>query len=105
MKLLPRSDRELRGETSGVKVEITPSHPAGPRILGMDTADDGVPPPIKKKMEKQQELDVNEPQPASYAFKFTVQLEENTVEISGRLNENSKNELIKMILENRNVQA
>jgi hypothetical protein len=56
-------------------------------------------------MENQQELDVNEPQPASYAFKFTVQLEENTVEISGRLNENSKNELIKMILENRSVQA
>jgi hypothetical protein len=71
----------------------------------MDTADDGVPPPTKKKMEKQQELDVNEPQPASYAFKFTVQLEENTVEISGRLNENSKNELIKIILENRSVQA
>ncbi len=59
----------------------------------------------KNNMEKQQELDVNEPQPASYPFKFTVQLEENTVEISGRLNENSKNELIKMILENRSVQA
>lgn len=72
----------------------------------MDTAEfDGVPPPIKKKMEQQQELDVNEPQPASYPFKFTVQLEENTVEISGRLNENSKNDLIKMILENRSVQA
>jgi hypothetical protein len=59
----------------------------------------------KNNMEKQQELDVNEPQPALYPFKFTVQLEENTVEISGRLNENSKNELIKMILENRSVQA
>jgi hypothetical protein len=70
----------------------------------MDTADDGVPPPTKKKMEEQ-ELDVNEPQPALYPFKFTVQLEENTVEISGRLNENSKNELIKIILENRSVQA
>ncbi len=59
----------------------------------------------KNNMEKQQELDVNEPQPASYAFKFTMQLEENTVEISGRLNENAKNELIKMILEKRSVQA
>lgn len=59
----------------------------------------------KNKMENQQELDVNEPQPASYPFKFTVQLEENTVEISGRLNENSKNEMIKMILEARSVQA
>ena len=54
---------------------------------------------------EEQELDVNEPQPALYPFKFTVQLEENTVEISGRLNENSKNELIKIILENRSVQA
>lgn len=59
----------------------------------------------KKNMEEQQELDVNEPQPALYPFKFTVQLEENTVEISGRLNENSKNDLIKIILESRSVQA
>lgn len=56
-------------------------------------------------MTKQQELDVTEPQPTTYEFKFTLQLEQNTVEISGRLNENSKNELIKMILEARSVQT
>ena len=61
---------------------------------------------MENKLEKQQELDVTEPQSLSYPFKFTVQLEaqDQTVEISGRLSENAKNELIKMILEARSVQ-
>ncbi len=56
-------------------------------------------------MKKQKELDVNEPQPVSYKFKFILEIEDGTVEISGRLNENNKNELIKMILEARSVQT
>lgn len=60
-----------------------------------------------EEMKEQQELDVTEDQPVSYPFKFTIQLEAQaqTVEISGRLNENAKNELIKMILEARSVQT
>lgn len=60
-----------------------------------------------EEMKEQQELDVTEDQPVSYPFKFTIQLEaqDQTVEISGRLNENAKNELIKMILEARSVQT
>lgn len=74
----------------------------------MDTAElDGVPHHHGEQMKEQQELDVTEPQPASYPFKFTIQLEaqDQTVEISGRLSENAKNELIKMILEARSVQT
>jgi hypothetical protein len=61
----------------------------------------------KMTMDKQQELDVTEPQPPSYPFKFTLQLEaqDQTVEISGRLGENAKNELINLILEARSVQT
>lgn len=55
--------------------------------------------------DKQQELDVTEAQPVLYPFRFTIELENRmqTVEISGHLNENSKNELIKTILEVRSV--
>ena len=62
---------------------------------------------MENKLEKQQELDVTEPQPPSYPFKFTLQLEaqDQTVEISGRLGENAKNELINLILESRSVQT
>lgn len=56
-------------------------------------------------MKKQKELDVNEPQPVTYKFKFILEIAEGTVEISGRLNENSKNELIKLMLEARSVQT
>jgi hypothetical protein len=61
-------------------------------------------PTITERKMSQQQLDVTETQQASYEFKFTLHThQDQVVEISGRLNENSKNELIKLILETKSV--